>query len=93
MPDEQKSDVDVGAKVKSVGGAFWDKFVSLFFAAMSGIIVAAAWNDAVKTVFDSFVSIENVILAKFIYAIAMTIVVVLLGFKISGKEKKKEEEN
>jgi len=69
-----------------------DRMITLFTAAF-GIVAALAWDDAVKTVFQiyyPFPGTESELKAKFIYAIAVTIIAVLITSIFTGIMKYKE---
>ena len=68
-----------------------DKIVSLIAAAF-GLVAALAWNDAVKSLIDHLFPVSNGgIFAKFIYAVAVTILAVLLVYYLERIFSKKEE--
>jgi hypothetical protein len=59
-----------------------------------GLIVGLAWNDAVKSLIDYwFPADENGLIAKFLYALILTLIVVIAGFYFSKFLSKREEEN
>ncbi len=52
-----------------------------------GLVAGLAWNDAIKTLIDFLFPLDkNGIIIKFIYAVIITVVVVLLGLWIGHKE-------
>lgn len=53
-----------------------------------GLVAGLAWNDAIKTLIDFLFPLDkNGIIIKFIYAVIITVVVVLLGLWIGHKDK------
>ncbi|MFH0955763.1 MAG: DUF5654 family protein [Candidatus Falkowbacteria bacterium] len=70
-----------------------DKTLGFIITAF-GLVAGLAWNEAIQSLIKSFFTIDkNSILAKFIYAIVMTLVLVFITIylaKIFGKDK---EEN
>lgn len=57
-----------------------------------GLIVGLAWNDAIKVFIEYwFPSSSNGIIAKFIYAGAITLLVVTMSYYLMGSEAKKDE--
>ena len=60
-----------------------------------GVVAGLAWNDAIKAFIEEFFPQENSnLLAKFIYAIVITIAVVVISLylvKLLKTEQKKEE--
>lgn len=58
-----------------------------------GLVAAFAWNDAIKSLIQYLFPIEkNSVLAKFVYAIIMTLVVVVVTMYIVKFFKKEEQE-
>ena len=60
-----------------------DKTTGYILAAF-GLVAGLAWNDAIKSTIDRFFPLDqgNVII-KFAYALAITIVVVIVGWILS----------
>lgn len=62
-----------------------------FIATALGLVVGLAWNDAVKTLIETLFPLEEgTIIAKFLYAVGLTVVVVsaiILLMKIVEEEK------
>lgn len=51
-----------------------------YIVAALGLVVGLSWNDAIKSVIDHFFSTEGSgILAKFVYALAVTVLIILLS--------------
>jgi len=66
------------------------KQVLTYVTAAFGLIAGLAWNEAIKELIDYLFPISNSLLAKFIYAIIMTFVVILISLylvKLFKKEK------
>lgn len=59
-----------------------------YILAAFGLVAGLAWNDAIKSAIDRFFPLDqgNVII-KFAYALAITIVVVVVGWILSRDEK------
>ena len=50
-----------------------------------GLVAGLAWNDAIKALIESlFPLAKNTLLAKFVYAVLVTVVVVLLVKKLES---------
>ncbi len=64
-------------RLRAVGNEFWNKTTTVALTAL-GVVVALAWNAAIMAAFDKYFSIENTTLAKFVYALLVTIVLTLL---------------
>lgn len=62
--------------------------VAGYILAAFGLVAGLAWNDAVKSMIDRFFPLDqgNVIL-KFAYALAITVVVVIVGWILSKDEE------
>ncbi len=75
--------------VKKVRERFWDKFTTAILTAF-GVIVALAWNDATKSFFEKYFSPDNTIFAKCIYALFVTMILVMLSLRFSKEEDVKE---
>jgi uncharacterized membrane protein required for colicin V production len=71
---------------------FREKMTSLMIGGFS-FVAALAWNEAVKTLLEQFFPEDrNTIIGKFLYAILITILVVILS-KYFLAEGKREEKN
>ncbi|MFA5211690.1 MAG: DUF5654 family protein [Patescibacteria group bacterium] len=68
-----------------------EKTVGYIMAAL-GFVVGLAWNDAIKSVIEYFFPLDkNSIFAKLIYALLVTVIIILVtGYFV--KSSKKEEE-
>ncbi len=54
--------------------------IATYLGAAFGFVAGLAWNDAIKALIDYFFPIsKNTLLAKFIYAILVTLIVVLIS--------------
>lgn len=72
-----------------------EKTLSFIITAFS-LVAGLAWNEAIQSLINSFFTIDkNSILAKFIYALAMTLALVFIAvylakiFDQSGEKNKK----
>ena len=71
-----------------------DKIVQLLTAAF-GLVAALAWNEAVQGLFRALFPEAGDLLAKFVYAVVVTAVVVFVTIRLgrlSERLKKDEEE-
>ena len=65
--------------------------VTGYIVAAFGVVAGLAWNDAIGTLIDFLFPLEkNTILAKFIYAVLITIALVAITIYISRFLKKRE---
>ncbi len=65
-----------------------------YILAAFGLVAAFAWNDAIKSLIEYFFPLnKNTVLIKFIYAISITFIVVIISIYLtkllSDKNKKK----
>lgn len=62
-----------------------------------GVVAALAWNDAiqsfVKEYIDKYFSAGSGIMSRFIYAIIITVIAVLVTYELTKMIKEKDEEN
>lgn len=63
-----------------------------YIVAGLGIVVGLAWNEAIKALIDYFYPLAsaNSIFAKFLYAVVLTIIVVIVTTYIVKAPEKKE---
>lgn len=85
---------------KKVGGgkevvvAVLDKMNTLFTSGM-GLVAALAWNEAVKDIFDKAFATQdkNSMWAKFGYAVVVTIIVVMVTYRLTKFIERIKEES
>ncbi len=53
-----------------------------------GLVAALAWNEAIRALFSHFFEPAGEILGKFIYAIVVTIIVVVISVELQKINKK-----
>lgn len=64
-----------------------------FITAGLGLVAGLAWNDAIKALIDYLFPLDkNGLLAKFLYAIVITLVVVFLSIYLVRWLKKEEKQ-
>lgn len=59
-----------------------------------GLVAALAWNEAIKSLFETFLEESNALIGKFIYAAIITIIVAFVSLrlkKIVEKSSDKED--
>ncbi|MFH1621000.1 MAG: DUF5654 family protein [Patescibacteria group bacterium] len=66
------------------------KTLELMTAALS-LVAALAWNDAIQAIFLKIFGPQSSVVAKLIYATAVTVIVVYVGFKLVAITKKIDE--
>ena len=72
---------NVSEENKSLKLEILDKMSSLATAGF-GLVAALAWNDAIKSLFDVILPQTGTIIAQFIYAGVITIIIVLITIKL-----------
>ncbi len=76
---------------KKLRSEVWGRLIVSLLAAF-GFVVALSWNDAIKSVIDYYFPLgSSGLVPKFVYAIALTIGVAVIGFYLSKLAAKKEE--
>lgn len=80
----KESEIEIGREVK-------EKTVGYILAAL-GLVAGLAWNEAIKSIIDQFFpSSGNSILIKFMYAVLVTLLVVVVSiYLIKFTNKKKD---
>lgn len=77
-------------KVSSIDTGAVKKQAFSYIIAALGLIAGLAWNDAIKLAIDALYPLPaNSIAAKFIYAVAMTAIVVLASAFFLKEDKQK----
>lgn len=93
MLKEKISNHKVIKKAKSLQKDIFKNVVGSIIAAL-GVVVGLAWNDAISQ-FIKIVFPENKdsIIAKFSYAVMLTIIVVIISYLLLKVSSKEENEN
>ena len=68
---------------------FREKVITLILGGF-GLVTALAWNEAIKTLFETFFPKKSELVGKFVYAAIVTIVVVLLSLQLKKVSKTSE---
>ncbi len=78
--------------MEEVKKEFKEKTITLILGGF-GLVAALAWNEAIKTLFETLFPKKSELVGKFLYATIVTIVVVLvsLQFRKITKSSEKEE--
>ncbi|MBU1039216.1 hypothetical protein KKC17_03275 [Patescibacteria group bacterium] len=66
--------------------------VSQLATAGFGLVAALAWNDAIQTLFKELFGTQSAVWAKFGYAILITVLVVLVTYKLGNLINKLKEQ-
>jgi len=77
--------------VEELKKEFKEKTITLILGGF-GLVAALAWNEAIKTLFETLFPKKSELVGKFIYAIIVTIVVVLVSLQFRKITKTSEKE-
>jgi hypothetical protein len=76
-------------EIKETKKELKEKTVTLILGGF-GVVAALAWNDAIQTFFNTFFQKGSGLIGKFIYAIIVTFIVVIVSMKLRAISEKKE---
>ncbi|MEW5805550.1 MAG: DUF5654 family protein [Patescibacteria group bacterium] len=80
--------VTIDKKTKQVSQELKKKTLGYILAGL-GLVVGLAWNEAIKTLIEHlFPAPQNSILGKFVYAVFITALLVVVGGYLLKEEKK-----
>ena len=65
-----------------------EKMLTLILAGF-GLVTALAWNDAIQTMFKIFFPKSEGVIGKFIYAVMVTILVVIISLQLKKLQDEK----
>jgi len=68
---------------------FEEKTITLILGGF-GLVAALAWNEAIKSLFETFFKKNSELIGKFVYAIIVTVVVVIISIRLQKISKKRE---
>ncbi len=68
---------------------FKEKTITLILGGF-GLVAALARNEAIKSLFETFFKKNNELIGKFIYAIIVTVIIVLVSMRLRKIAEKKE---
>lgn len=61
--------------------AIREKIITLMLGAF-GLVAALAWNEAIKSLFDTVFKKQGSLIGKFLYAISVTTIIVLISLRL-----------
>ena len=76
-------------EIKETKREFKEKTITLILGGF-GLVAALAWNEAIKSLFETFFKKSNAIIGKFLYAIIVTTIVVIVSMRLRKIAEKKE---
>jgi len=68
---------------------FKEKTITLILGGF-GLVAALAWNEAIKSLFETLFPKNNELIGKFIYATIVTTIVVIISLQLKKISEKKE---
>ena len=74
---------------KETQKAIKEKMLTLILAGF-GLVTALAWNDAIQTLFNTLFPNSNGLIGKFIYALIVTCIVVIISLQLKKISDKKD---
>ena len=75
--------------IEEVKKEFREKTITLILGGF-GLVAALAWNEAIKTLFETLLPKKSELIGKFIYAIIVTIIIVIISLQLRKISEKKE---
>lgn len=92
MAKLQKTIENIKKEKDQLGLEIREKLLSYIVAAF-GLVAGLAWNDAIKALIEYLFPLQqNTLLAKFLYALIISLVVVIATVYITRMLKKEEEQ-
>jgi len=76
-------------EIEETKRAFTETTITLILGGF-GLVAALAWNEAIKSLFETLFAKSNELIGKFIYAIIVTVIVVIVSLQLKKISEKKE---
>jgi hypothetical protein len=76
-------------EVEKVKAKFQERTINLILGGLT-FVAALAWNEAIKSLFETIFKKNNQLIGLFIYALIVTLVVVFVSVNLEKISKKKE---
>ena len=78
-------------KVRKTSAAIQEKTITLILGGFA-LVAALAWNEAIKTLFETIFKNKATLISKFSYALIITIIVVIISLQLQKLHKKGEKQ-
>lgn len=75
--------------IKEVKREFKEKTITLILGGF-GLVAALAWNEAIKSLFETLFPKKNALIGKFVYAAIITVIVVVISLQLKKVSERKE---
>ncbi len=76
-------------EIKEVKREFKEKMITLILSGF-GLVAALAWNEAIKTLFETLFPKKSELIGKFFYAVVVTIIVAIVSLQLRKIAEKRE---
>lgn len=76
-------------EIQKTKKAMREKMLTLILAGF-GLVAALAWNDAIQTLFKVLFPKSEGVIGKFVYAVIITVLVVIISLQLKKTFEKKE---
>lgn len=76
-------------EIKKTEREFREKTITLILGGF-GLVAALAWNEAIKSLFETFFKKNNELIGKFLYAMIVTVIIVVVSMRLKKIAEKKE---
>lgn len=77
-------------RIKNAEKEFREKTITLILGGF-GLVAALAWNEAIKSLFETFFQQSDQLIGKFIYAFIVTAIVVVVSIRLRKPTEPTEE--
>lgn len=76
-------------KINKTKKAVKTRMLTLILAGF-GLVAALAWNDAIQTLFKVLFPKSEGVVGKFVYALLVTVIIVIISLQLKKASEKKE---
>ena len=74
-------------EIKKAQRAAQEKTITLILGGFA-LVAALAWNEAIKSLFEQLLKSSGTLIGKFIYALLVTLIVVIVSIQLQRISKK-----